>query len=172
MTREDLSIMAFFVIVPPLALLLFVLSVVAIAFVPRHRRVRFIVCAAVFTGVGMSGALITAWVWGVGFDYADAGKPVPHAIDRSMAIGFFAACASYAGVLATGILAALTRTRLRVTQEIDLMPAYRPSGRFLRPNGSAGQFIHEAPTPGLAGLKAPHDRVAGLGEMPGSVLFG
>lgn len=117
MTREELSLMAFFTVVPPLALLLFALSVVAIALVPRGRREGFVVCAAVFTAVGLVGVFIVAWMWGVGFDYADLGKPVPQAIDSSMVFGFFVACASYAGILTTGVLAAMRRNRLRTTQK-------------------------------------------------------
>lgn len=117
MNSEDLLNLAFFTLGPPLALLLFGFSLVAIALLPQGRREGHIVSAAVFTTAGLVGALITAWMWGIGFDLADANKPVPQSIDRSMAVGFFTACASYAGVLATGVLAALRRKRLRATQE-------------------------------------------------------
>lgn len=113
MSREDLFNLAFFTIVPPLALLLFALTIVAIAALPRGRREGFIVCAAVFTAVGLVGVVIAAWMWELGFDYADDSIPVKEAIDSSMDFGFFVAFTSYAGVLATGLLA--TRRR-RVSQ--------------------------------------------------------
>ncbi|MDQ3157436.1 MAG: hypothetical protein M3Q98_12020 [Actinomycetota bacterium] len=113
--NEDLAMMALFTVGPPVALLLFAVSIVAVVILPRGRREGFVVCAAVLTAVGLVGVFIMVWMWGIGFDYADANKPVPPAIDDSMVFGFFVACASYAGVLAAGLLAAARRNRLKST---------------------------------------------------------
>lgn len=105
--------LAFFLVVPPLAMVFFALSITAIVLMPKESRSGFVISGAVCGAAGLAGVFITAWMWGVGFDFADAYRPVPQAVDRSMAIGFFVACGSYAGVLATGIWAAVSRRRLR-----------------------------------------------------------
>ena len=104
--------LAFFLVVPPLAMVLFALSITAIILMPKESRSGFVVSGAVCGAAGLAGVFIAAWMWRAGFDFTDANKPVPQAVDRSMAIGLFVACGSYVGILATGTWAAVSRRRL------------------------------------------------------------